>query len=124
MCLIEGLAQVFGNRPSDQIPGLSTFPYKREAFVHVQDLKPTAGRPHTYQDLTDTLRGVGEYMTEFNAFWTSEFQVWELTPTEQLKIGSGGVGGRLRLQADAVSTGGAAQPQVPACDRGDSHCIA
>lgn len=124
MCLIEGLAQVFGNRPSDQIPGLSTFPYKREAFIHVQDLNPTVGRAHTYKDLTDTLRGVGEYMTEYNAFWTSEFQVWELTPTAEFKLGSGGVGGRVRLQADSVSTGVPAQTQVPACNRGDSHCVA
>ncbi len=125
MCVIEALSKSFGNRPSDAIPSLSTFFYKRYSFIHVQDLNPTVGRPHTYQDLISTLRGVGEYMTEYDAFYTTEFQVWEITPTAQLKIGSGGVGGRLGFQgSDAVSTGMATQTEIPACNHGNSHCVA
>ena len=105
MCVIEGLSKIFGNRPTDMIPPLNSFYYKREAFIHVQDLDPTIGRDHTYQDLASTLRGVGEYMTLFNAFWTTEFQVWELRPGANLKIGSGGVAGRMAFQADALPGG-------------------
>ena len=123
MCLIEGLAKVFGNKPSDQIPGLNSFYYKREAFIHVQDLNPTAGRPHTYQDLINTLRGVGEYMTAYNAFWTTEFQVWEFTSNAELKIGSGGVAGRMAFEAAAVSGAVPASTDIPACNRGDHHCV-
>ena len=124
MCLVEALSKVFGKSPDDVIPGLSTFYYKRDAFIHVQDLNPTVGRPHTYQDLTSTLRGVGEYMTEFNAFWTSEFQVWEVTLMAELKIGSGGVGGRMGLQGtNAVSASVPAQTVIPACNRGNQHCV-
>ena len=125
MCLIEAMSEIFGNSPSEMIPGLSTFHYKQEAFIHVQDLNPTVGREHTYQDLSNTLRGIGEYMTAYNAFWTSEFQVWDISSTPDLKIGSGGVGGGRRLQAtDTVSTGVAVQSQTPACNRGYSHCVA
>ncbi|KAL9072886.1 MAG: hypothetical protein Q9161_003257 [Pseudevernia consocians] len=125
MCVIEGFSKIFGTEPTETIPGLSTFYYKRNSFIHVQDLNPTAGRAHTYQDLANTLRGVGEYMTQFNAFWTSEFQVWEITSTE-VKIGSGGVGGSIRLDAtatDALSTGLTAQTRTPDCNRGYQHCV-
>ena len=114
MCVIEGLSKIFGNKPSDPIPGLNSFYYKRAAFIHVQDLHPTAGRSHTYQDLTSTLRGVGEYMTEYNAFWTTEFQVWEMSPHAELKIGSGGVAGRMAFQADGSGKGVIALPSGPA----------
>ena len=114
MCVIEGLSKIFGNKPSDTIPGLNSFYYKRDAFIHVQDLHPTVGRGHTYQDLTNTLRGVGEYMTDYNAFWTSEFQVWELDPHAELKIGSGGIAGRMAFEADAVGDGVPALPSGPA----------
>ena len=114
MCVIEGLSKIFGNKPSDVIPGLNSFYYKRDAFIHVQDLHPTVGRGHTYQDLASTLRGVGEYMTAFNAFWTTEFQVWELSPVAPLKIGSGGVAGRLAFQADEAGKGVLALPGEPA----------
>lgn len=124
MCVVEALSKIFGNKPSDPIPSLSTFFYKREAFIHVQDLNPTPGRPHTYQDLASTLRGVGEYMTAYNSFWTSEFQVWEVIGTKELKIGSGGVGGRMLWEANAVSTGVAAQTETPACNHGNQHCVA
>ena len=65
-------------------------------------------------------------MTLYDAFWTSEFQMWEIIGTTEVKIGSGGVGGRIRLQAtDAVSTAlAAAQTGTPACNRGDQHCVA
>lgn len=125
MCIIEGFSKIFGQKPTDTIPGLSSFYYKRLSFIHVQDLNPTVGRAHTYQDLADTLRGIGEYMTLYNAFKTTEFQVWEITPTEEVKIGSGGVAGRLGSQAtDAVSTGLAVQTGTPACNRGNQHCVA
>ena len=125
MCVIEAFSKIFGTEPSKPIPGLSTFYYKNDAFIHVQDLNPTAGRAHTYLDLANTLRGLGEYMTEFNAFWTSEFQVWEVIGTTEVKIGSGGVGGRIRLQAtDAVNSGLPAQTGTPACNRGNQHCVA
>ena len=125
MCIIEALSEILGNDPSQMIPGLSTFKYRNDAFIHVQDLNPTVGREHTYRDLADTLRGIGEYMTEYNSFWTSEFQVWDVSSTKQVKIGSGGVGGSMRLQAtDAVTTGVPVQSQIPACDRGNSHCVA
>ncbi|KAL9134921.1 MAG: hypothetical protein Q9175_003891 [Cornicularia normoerica] len=125
MCIIEGFSKIFGTKPTDTIPGLSTFYYKQYSFIHVQDLNPTAGRAYTYQDLANTLRGIGEYMTQYNAFWTSEFQVWETTLTEEVKIGSGGVGGRMGLQAtNAASTGLAAQTGTPACNRGNQHCVA
>ena len=114
MCVIEGLSKIFGNKPSDTIPGLNSFYYKREAFIHVQDLHPTVGRSHTYQDLASTLRGVGEYMTAFNAFWTTEFQVWELSSSAPLKIGSGGVAGKMAFEADAVGDGVLALPGGPA----------
>ena len=43
----------------------------------------------------------------------------------ELKIGSGGVGGRMRLPAtDTVSTGLAAQTGTPACNHGNQHCVA
>ena len=109
MCVIEGLSKIFGKNPSDMIPGLNSFYYKRQAFIHVQDLNPTVGRPHTYQDLASTLRGVGEYMTVYNSFWTTEFQVWEFSPDAELKIGSGGVAGRMNFEANAVSPGVATQ---------------
>ena len=114
MCVIEGLSKIFGNSPSDTAPSLNGFYYKREAFIHVQDLNPTVGRGHTYQDLASTLRGVGEYMTEYNAFWTTEFQVWELDPHAQLKIGSGGVAGKMAYQADATGNSVPALPDGPA----------
>ena len=125
MCIIEGFSTIFGTNPTDTIPGLSTFYYRTDSFIHVQDLNPTVGRAHTYQDLANTLRGVGQYMTEFNAFWTTMFQVWEITTTAELKIGSGGVGGRIRSQAtDAASTGLPAQTETPACNHGSEHCVA
>ncbi|MCJ1454945.1 hypothetical protein MMC28_005298 [Mycoblastus sanguinarius] len=94
MALVEGLSQIFGLAPTEPIPGLSTFKYKRNAFVHIQDLNPTPGRAHTYRDMADTIRGVGEYMTSTNLFKTTEFQVWSIgSDGTQLKIGSGGVGG-------------------------------
>ncbi len=40
-----------------------------------------------------TLRGVGEYMTEYSKFRELEFQIWSVTPQGQSKIGSGAVGG-------------------------------
>ena len=124
MCVIEGFSKIFGKKPTDTIPGLSSFYYKRLSFIHVQDLNPTVGRAHTYQDLADTLRAIGEYMTLFNVFMTTEFQVWEITPTGELKIGSGGVAGRLGSQTtDAVSTGSAVETGTPACNRGNQHCV-
>ena len=124
MCIIEAFSKIFGTKPTDTIPGLSTFYYKRSSFIHVQDLNPTVGRAHTYQDLANTLRGIGEYMTLFNTFRTTEFQVWEITPTAELKIGSGGVGGRMGLQAtDVVSTELAVETGTPACNRGNKHCV-
>ncbi|CAD6576539.1 MAG: hypothetical protein ASARMPRED_007767 [Alectoria sarmentosa] len=124
MCIIEAFSKIFGTKPTDTIPGLSTFYYKRSSFIHVQDLNPTVGRAHTYQDLANTLRGIGEYMTLFNMFRTTEFQVWEITPTAELKIGSGGVGGRMGLQAtDVVSTELAVETGTPACNRGNKHCV-
>lgn len=125
MCLVEALSKkVFGKFPSDPIPGFDTFFYKRNAFIHVQDLNPTVGRPHTYQDLTSTLRGVGEYMTEYNAFWTSEFQVWDVRSLPEVKIGSGGVGrGGAAAAADAPSVGPSAGTEIPACNRGNRHCV-
>ena len=114
MCVIEGLSKVFGNKPSDPIPGLNSFYYKKDAFIHVQDLHPTAGRSHTYQDLTSTLRGVGEYMTEYNRFFTTEFQVWELGPYAERKIGSGGVAGKLAFQPDGVGKDVPVLPGDPA----------
>ena len=63
-------------------------------------------------------------MTGFNAFWTSEFQVWEIVGTEEVKIGSGGVGGKMVQATDAVSTALPAQTRTPACNRGDQHCVA
>jgi len=102
MCLIEGLSKVFGHASTEPLPGLSTFYYKRYAFVHIQDLDPTPGRAHTYGDMAATLRGVGEYMMEYNKFYTTEFQIWAITPMGQLKIGSGGVGGLLRSQGTAA----------------------
>ena len=123
MCIVEAFAKIYGTNPADTIPGLSTFFYRQDSFIHVQDLNPTAGRAHTYQDLADTLRGVGEYMTLFNSFWTSEFQVWEISPRGEVKIGSGGVGGRLASPAtDAVSVG-SAQTQTPACAHGNQRCV-
>ena len=126
MCVIEAFSKIFGAKLEDPIPGLSTFYYEKSAFIHVQDLNPTVGRPHTYQDLANTLRGVGEYMTLYNAFWTSEFQVWDINPaTAPLKIGSGGVGRGIGVLAtDAVSTGQATQTGTPACNRGNQHCVA
>lgn len=125
MCVIEGFSKIFGTEPTETIPGLSTFYYKQYSFIHVQDLNPTAGRAHTYQDLANTLRGVGEYMTQYNAFWTSEFQVWEINLLGEVKIGSGGVGGRMGFQATrAVSTGLATQTGVPACNHENQHCVA
>ena len=63
-------------------------------------------------------------MTLFNAFRTTEFQVWEITPTEEIKIGSGGVGGRMALQTtDVVSTESAVETGTPACNRGNKHCV-
>ena len=124
MCLVEALWTIFGNNPSEAIPGLSTFRYKQAAFIHVQDLNPTVGREQTYRDLSYILRGIGEYMTEYNSFWTSEFQLWDVSQKVEVKIGSGGVGGKVRSQAtDAVSTGVAVQSQIPACNRGNSHCV-
>ena len=125
MCIIEALSEIFGNNPTAMIPGFSTFKYRNDAFIHVQDLNPTVGREHTYRDLSDTLRGIGEYMTDYDSFYTTEFQVWDVSSTVQVKIGSGGVGGSMRSQAtDAVSTGVAVQSQIPACNRGTSHCVA
>lgn len=126
MCIIEAFSQVFGAKTNDPIPGLSTFWYERNAFIHVQDLNPTIGRPHTYQDLASTLRGVGEYMTAYNAFYTTEFQIWDINPaTPPLKIGSGGVGrGIGSLVTDAVSTAQAIQSGTPACNSGNQHCVA
>ncbi|CAF9930938.1 hypothetical protein IMSHALPRED_008321 [Imshaugia aleurites] len=125
MCIIEGLSKIFGTNPTETIPGLSTFYYKRNAFIHVQDLNPTVGRACTFQDLANTLRGVGEYMTQFDMFWTTEFQVWDTTTAVELKIGSGGVGGGMKFQAtDAVTTGLAAQTGTPACNHGSQHCVA
>lgn len=126
MCLVEAFSQIFGAKPNDPIPGLSTFWYERNAFIHVQDLNPTVGRPHTYQDLANTLRGVGEYMTLYNAFFTTEFQMWDVNPaTAPAKIGSGGVGKGLgSLATDAVSTGQATQSGTPACNSGNRHCVA
>lgn len=124
MCVIEGFSKIFGTNPAEMIPGLSTFYYQKHSFIHVQDLNPTVGRAHTYQDLANTLRGIGEYMTQYNAFWTSEFQVWAITPTAEVKIGSGGVGGKMVLQAtDAMSTELGAQTGTPACNRGNRHCV-
>ena len=125
MCLVEAFSQIFGAKPNDPIPGLSTFWYERNAFIHVQDLNPTVGRPHTYQDLANTLRGVGEYMTSYNAFFTSEFQMWDINPTPPLKIGSGGVGrGIYSAATNAVSTVRATQSGIPACNSGNQHCVA
>ena len=90
----------------------------------MQDLNPTVGRAHTYKDLATTLRGVGEYMTAFNAFWTSEFQVWEIKDTGEVKIGSGGVGRISVHMTNALSTGLAVQTETPACNRGNQHCVA
>ena len=103
MCLVEGLAQVFGHAALEPLPRLSTFYYKRSAFVHIQDLNPTPGRQHTYGDMAATLRGVGEYMTSFDKFYTTEFQIWAIEGTEELKIGSGGVGGGLAFQSQAAA---------------------
>lgn len=61
----------------------------------------------------------------YQAFWTTEFQVWEIAPGEEVKIGSGGVGGAMGLQkTGAVSTALSAQTGTPACNRGDRHCVA
>lgn len=125
MCIIEGFSDIFGTKPTKTIPGLSTFYYKKLAFIHVQDLNPTVGRPNTYQDLANTLRGIGEYMTQYNAFLTTEFQLWDITSAEEVKIGSGGVGGSMGFQmTDAVSTGLAVETGTPACNRGNHHCVA
>lgn len=103
MCLIEGLSKVFGHAADEPLPGLSTFHYKRKAFVHIQDLNPTRGRGHTYGDMANTLRGVGEYMTAYNQFYTTEFQIWAIDPQgTELKIGSGGVGGGLGFEGTAA----------------------
>ena len=117
MCLVEALSKIFGNNPSATVPGLNSFYWKRDAFIHVQDLHPTVGRAHTYQDLASTLRGVGEYMTQFNAFWTTEFQVWEFMPGTEAKIGSGGVAGRMASEANAVGNGLPALPSGSAIVR-------
>ena len=125
MCIVEAFSSIFGAKPNDPIPGLSTFWYERYAFIHVQDLNPTVGRPHTYQDLASTLRGVGEYMTRYNKFYTSEFQMWDINPTPSLKIGSGGVGrGMYASATNPVSAGQAPQSGVPACNSGNQHCVA
>ncbi len=103
MALIEGLAQVFGHAATEPLPGLSTFHYKRNAFVHIQDLNPTPGRVHTYGDMAVTLRGVGEYMTAYNKFYTTGFQIWAISPSgRESKIGSGGVGGGSGFQGTAA----------------------
>ena len=74
--------------------------------------------------MVSTLRGVGEYMTEYNAFWTSQFQIWDVKLKAEIKIGSGGIGA-MRLQAtDAVSTGLPVQTVTPACNGGQQHCVA
>lgn len=113
MCVIEGFSQIFGTEPTLPIPGISNFHYKQYSFIHVQDLNPTVGRPHTYQDLATTLKGIGEYMTQYNAFWTSEFQVWDIDVMAEVKIGSGGVAGTLATQSG-----------TPACNHGNQHCVA
>lgn len=61
--------------------------------MHIQDLNPTVEKYHTYADLATTLRGVGEYMTQYNKFREMEFQVWSISPQGTWKIGSGAVGG-------------------------------
>jgi len=63
--------------------------------VHIQDLNPTVTRHHTYADLTTTLRGVGEFMTQYDVFREMEFQIWTVTSEGRTKIGSGAMGGTM-----------------------------
>lgn len=132
MSLIEGLSKVFGHAAGEPLPGLSTFYYKRKAFVHIQDLNPTPGRAHTYGDMANTLRGIGEYMTAYNRFFTTEFQIWAVAPPggAEQKIGSGGVGGGLgfegtatvemRLPAATSGTGASSPSRVTSTDAATS----
>lgn len=93
MALIQGLSQIAGYPPASPIPGSSNFFYKNRAFIHIEDLRRTPGRMHTYANMTATLRGVGEYMTENNSFETSWLTVWDVgQPGRELQVGSGAVG--------------------------------
>ena len=95
MCVVEALSKIFGHSSAEPVEPLSTFYYKRNAFIHIQDLNPTPGRAHTYGDMAATLRGVGEWMTEANYFKALEFQIWSITTAGTIKIGSGGLGGSI-----------------------------
>ncbi|KAL6719539.1 hypothetical protein ACLMJK_003780 [Lecanora helva] len=98
MCVVEALSKIFGHNFNEPVPRLSTFYYKRQSFIHIQDYNPTPGRAHTYGDMAATLRGIGEWMTEENYFRALEFQIWSMTTAGTIKIGSGGVGGPMAAE--------------------------
>ena len=98
MCLVTALAEIFGQSPTQTLPDSNNF-YYRSAFVHIQDLDPTPGRMHTYRDMVTTLRGVGEFMVMYDKFMNSRFWIWDVSTSQQVKIGLGALADNPYLEA-------------------------